>query len=473
MLSLASSVKAQLGTLPSEIPLQRRVPHCIPSFYVRPSIVRGPRSSVALNLEFPEQPRPATSLHPGIAATDVNPGWPRSARLTRRQRPNLHPAAAARFIVAIEPQPLEQMEAAPPPLLPAACIHPDPLRLPPPPPAVSLESASEPLLLSAPATEPTAEAAAEPLPETTAEALRETVIAPVADATPEPVVETAPAPVDEAVSQTATEPAPEPTVESVPKPAPQAAPEPAPQAAPEPIAVAPEPIAVAPEPAPFQPVLQTWTPPPPVARPLNSPPPAVIDLIPDAPAPAVALPPPIQHDPIPASAAQAVAAVPPVTPVAQKAASRATVPGWLVSLVVATALSLGGAVIVRNMDVGHKAAAASPAAEDPAAPERAFAGAIEVTGLRVIADLKSGSRLHYVVVNHSGAQVSNAQLQISVRSGTASSGASGAPLFTVSALVTGLAPYESREMVADIESLNTKEIPDWQFLRPEVHLLSQ
>jgi hypothetical protein len=454
MLSLASSVKAQLGTLPSEIPLQRRVPHCIPSFYARPAIVRGPRSSVALNLEFPEQPRPASAVHAAIAAADVNPEWPRSARLTRRRRPNLHPAAAARFIVAIEPQPVEQMQAAPPPLLPASCIHPDPLQLPPP--AVSLP-ASEPLLLSAAVTETAAEAAPEPLSETAAEALRETAPEPVAEAAPEAIAETAPARVDETVSQAAAEPA----VESAPEPGAQAAPEPT-----------PEPMAVAPEPAPFQPALQTWTPPPPVARPLNSPPPAVIDLVPDAPvAPAVALPPPIEHDAIPASVAQAVAAVPPVTPVAQKAASRATVPGWLVSVVVATALSLGGAVIVRNMDVGHKAAAAAPAADDPAAPERAFAGAIEVTGLRVIADLKNGSRLHYVVVNHSGAQVSNAQLQISVRSGA--TGVSGAPLFTVSALVTGLAPYESREMVADIESLNTKEIPDWQFLRPEVHLLSQ
>jgi len=167
--------------------------------------------------------------------------------------------------------------------------------------------------------------------------------------------------------------------------------------------------------------------------------------------------------------------IPVIAPVKPNGPWRPAIPGWLISLVVATALSLGGAVVVRNMDRAHKAAApvTVPVAEAPSQPQDAFAGFIEVTGLRMIADLKNGSRLHYVVVNHSAAQIANAQLQILVRSAVPAGSEAAKPLFTVSALITGLAPYESRDMTADVENLNTKEIPDWQFLKPEVRLISQ
>jgi hypothetical protein len=67
--------------------------------------------------------------------------------------------------------------------------------------------------------------------------------------------------------------------------------------------------------------------------------------------------------------------------------------------------------------------------------------------------------------------VSNLSLRIAVRSTSAS--ASAKPLFTVSALVTGLAAYESREIIADIEDQSSHEIPEWDHLKPEVQVENQ
>lgn len=149
-------------------------------------------------------------------------------------------------------------------------------------------------------------------------------------------------------------------------------------------------------------------------------------------------------------------------------ARRSKVPGWLLSLIVATILSLGGAAIVRNMAQAGRADAPAPASQAASAPQVAFASYVEVTGLRVMVDLKRTSQLRYIIVNHSSTLLSNLALRVSVHSGSASS----KPLFTISALVTGLAPYESREMVTEIDDLATKEIPEWDRLKPVVHVVT-
>lgn len=165
---------------------------------------------------------------------------------------------------------------------------------------------------------------------------------------------------------------------------------------------------------------------------------------------------------------------PPVIPLPApvKTPRRVTLPGWLISVLVATALSLGGAAIIRNMETEHKAeAASSGAGQSGAALQRAGDRTIEVTALRVLGGPRFGSQLQYVVVNHSPTTLGNVTLRINVRS--SDSRASGPPLFTISALVTGLAPFSSREMSADIEDLRSTDLPDWDRLKAEVQVGKQ
>jgi len=146
---------------------------------------------------------------------------------------------------------------------------------------------------------------------------------------------------------------------------------------------------------------------------------------------------------------------------------RRKIPGWLLSLIVATILSLGGAAIVRNMALEKSEAASTPAGQTSGA----LAHSIEVTGLRVLENVQHTSQVRYIIVNHSDMTVSNLSLRIAVRSTSASDSAK--PLFTVSALVTGLAAYESREIIADIEDQASREIPEWDHLKTEVQIENQ
>jgi hypothetical protein len=147
----------------------------------------------------------------------------------------------------------------------------------------------------------------------------------------------------------------------------------------------------------------------------------------------------------------------------------------MVSLLVATGLSLGGAVIVRNMGFSNKAEPVSAANSQPgenapgAGSPASFARFIEVTGLRVVVDLQKGSKLHYILVNHGPTILANVQLRIDVYSAASSE----KPLFAVTALVSGVGPSSSREMVSDIDDLRDAVIPDWENLKPKVQVVGQ
>ena len=149
---------------------------------------------------------------------------------------------------------------------------------------------------------------------------------------------------------------------------------------------------------------------------------------------------------------------PPVIPlpVPVKTRSHVSVPGWLISVLVATALSLGGAALIRNMETEHKAEAASPAVR------KSGAAPIEVTALRVLGGQGSGSQLQYVVVNHSPTALENVMLRITVRA--SDSRASAPPLFAVSAAISGLGPFAAREMATNIEDVRVADLPEWDRL---------
>jgi hypothetical protein len=173
--------------------------------------------------------------------------------------------------------------------------------------------------------------------------------------------------------------------------------------------------------------------------------------------------------------AAAPVAPPPPAPVVASPTHKVKLPGWMVSLLVATGLSLGGAVIVRNMGFSNKAEPVSASNSQPgetapgAGSPGSFARFIEVTGLRVVVDLQKGSKLHYILVNHGPTILTNVQMRIDVYSAASSE----KPLFAVTALVSNVGPSSSREMVSDINDLRDAVIPDWENLRPKVQVISQ
>lgn len=180
----------------------------------------------------------------------------------------------------------------------------------------------------------------------------------------------------------------------------------------------------------------------------------------------IASPAPILPAALGVVAPQLPAVVPPPQPPAPvKSRSRVSVPGWLISLFVATALSLGGAALIRNME--HKAEAAS-AGRTPGATPDTSDRRVEVTALRVLSGSQSAPQLQYIVVNHSGQQLSNLKLRIAVRS-TATE-VSDQPLFTISTEIAGLAPFSSREMTSEIQKVRAADLPDWDRLRAEVQV---
>jgi len=170
-------------------------------------------------------------------------------------------------------------------------------------------------------------------------------------------------------------------------------------------------------------------------------------------------------------------------PPARSAGARKAIglPAWIVSLVIASSLFLAIAVAMQYLSTSPQAKAAvvpapsAAVASAPAAPafeQHPFARFVEVTGLRVVADLNHRSQVQYIVVNHSATQLSGMTIKIAVRSSAEPAGSS--PLFTVSAVVPSLGPHQSKEIRTDLDSqLRSSAIPDWEYLRTEVQVGTQ
>jgi hypothetical protein len=160
----------------------------------------------------------------------------------------------------------------------------------------------------------------------------------------------------------------------------------------------------------------------------------------------------------------------------ERARKRRGMPGWVISfLVMATILVGGGAVLFYVLPASHTTADAKTAAPEPVVatpavePAHPLAQYIEVTGFRFVMDLNKKSEIHYLVVNHSAAELSDMTVFVTVR--TAGAKAGQPPLCRFSFRSTGLAPFESKEMTSSIEKLpRPVTLPDWHDLRAEVQI---
>ena len=94
---------------------------------------------------------------------------------------------------------------------------------------------------------------------------------------------------------------------------------------------------------------------------------------------------------------------------------------------------------------------------------------IEVTGFRFIVDLNKKSEIHYLVVNHSAAELADMTVYVTLRTADAKPGQP--PVCRFSFRAPTLAPFESKEMTSPIEKLvHPVALPEWQDLRSEVQI---
>jgi hypothetical protein len=160
-------------------------------------------------------------------------------------------------------------------------------------------------------------------------------------------------------------------------------------------------------------------------------------------------------------------------------------PGWAVSfLVMLTLLVIGVGVVFYFLPVAHSSAetqapvveghgnTSQPAAPPPVPSQPAahpLAQFVEVTGFRIVVDFNKKSEIHYLVVNHSGADLSDVTVYVTLRTAGAKPGQP--PVCRFSFRAPNLGPFESKEMTSTIEKLSRAiTLPEWQDLRPEVQI---
>jgi hypothetical protein len=153
-------------------------------------------------------------------------------------------------------------------------------------------------------------------------------------------------------------------------------------------------------------------------------------------------------------------------------------PGWLVSALVMVVLLAAGLAVVYFLLLPRTVADAKPAPTPaiaastpaPTGGSSPLAKFVEVTGFRIVtssADVNKKAEVQYLVVNHSDADISDANVFITLRSAKPGQ----APLCRFSFKIPSLGPFEAKEMSSPIEkSPRSLSLPDWQDVRAEVQI---
>jgi hypothetical protein len=147
-------------------------------------------------------------------------------------------------------------------------------------------------------------------------------------------------------------------------------------------------------------------------------------------------------------------------------------PAWLVVIMVA-ALAIGGLFLAYRLLGGKSESAASAAKSDLAATaakgaeDNPYAKYVEVAGIRITEDERQQIKATFVVVNHSTADLSDLDLQVTLR--TTSAKPEDEPLAVVNLKTGPIAANASKDVSAPFKTtLRAYELPDWQFLRVSV-----
>jgi len=152
-------------------------------------------------------------------------------------------------------------------------------------------------------------------------------------------------------------------------------------------------------------------------------------------------------------------------------------PTWLLTILFAFAfVGLGAGVywIVNYFRGGARAAASVPvetAAVKEPAKQHPLQKYVEVAGIRFLENAKHDIEARFVVVNHSGADITDLAGTVNIWGRTAKSEEEAAGSFEFK--VPSLGPYESKDAIALVHTkLKAYELPDWQNVSAEVQITS-
>ena len=139
------------------------------------------------------------------------------------------------------------------------------------------------------------------------------------------------------------------------------------------------------------------------------------------------------------------------------------VPSWLIAVLSIVGVAAVGYGVIHFM-TGKSGAAAETATEETAkvTGTSPLGKYVEVVGFRIVED-KQKVQLKFVIVNHSAGEIAPFDLLLEVHTKNQKPG--DAPLFTIKTPVSGVAPFEAKDMTIPAKtSMRAYEIPDWQFL---------
>jgi len=138
-------------------------------------------------------------------------------------------------------------------------------------------------------------------------------------------------------------------------------------------------------------------------------------------------------------------------------------PSWLIAVLSIVGVAALGYGVLHFMTGKSGTAAQAPEEEMPKVTGTSpLAKYVEVVGFRIVED-KQKVQLKFVVINHSSGEIAPSDLVLEIHTKTQKPG--DAPLFTVKTPVSGVLPFEAKDMTIPVKtSLRAYEIPDWQFL---------
>ena len=173
---------------------------------------------------------------------------------------------------------------------------------------------------------------------------------------------------------------------------------------------------------------------------------------------------------------------PPQPHMLQPPAPGLSIPPWLMSIGFAILfLAVGAALFfgIRRFSGSSEPSTSAPApqattsAPAPVASKQAstLQKYVEVAGMRLTEDSGKKPQVHFLVVNHSGADMADLSANVNLWARTAKSDEEAVGTFSFK--LSSLGAYESKDMTAPLNTkLRVYELPDWQNLTAEVQITS-
>ncbi len=189
--------------------------------------------------------------------------------------------------------------------------------------------------------------------------------------------------------------------------------------------------------------------------------------------PAPAYAPPVYQPPV--AAPEPAPALPPPPPLQWQAPPEKKIPNWAAFLIAAAVFG-GIAYSVIWYTGRDETPSAKKASAGTVAPKsnvkHPYANALEVAGFRITQPGKNKVSVQFLVVNHSGVEMSDLGGVITLRAKGLDADAAPAAVFKFK--VSSVPPFGAKEVEVNevMEIRKPNDMPDWQFYEPVVEITS-